>query len=259
MALDRARLETIGRAVPGVPQTWRALLRAKARLLQLWNRWVKRHPVEVVKSNSKEAFDYFFDQDEFIETEYLCQARLDFLQNVAEFCGSVAEKTDGEDSLLRVIDIGCGTGHLLLALGDRIDQPLHLYGLDFSDSAIRRARQLVKSAQFVVASVYAIPYPDESFDLVTCTETLEHLERPESALQEMSRVLRTGGHLVITVPNGAEDDWSGHVNFWNAEELRQLIVPYGVQHVAPTPPDGDLLAHAIKTASAKQMATGAER
>ena len=252
MALDRARLETIGRAVPGARQAWLVLVRARARLTQLWTRWIERHPAEVVKSNSKKAFDYFYDQDEFIETEYLSKARLDFLSNVAEFCSSVATRSNGKESPLRVIDIGCGTGHLLLALNDRLQQPLRLYGLDFSDSAIRRCRRLMRSAEFNVASVYEIPYPNENFDMITCTETMEHLEQPSTALQEMSRVLRPGGHLVITVPDGAKDDWSGHLNFWSAEELRQLLMPYGVRKVESMPPDGDLLVYAVKPGDGRQ-------
>ena len=248
MVLDRVRLESIGKAAPGARQAWHALSRFRQaiRRRHWWKRWVERQPAEVVKSNSKKAFDYFFDQDEFIETDYLCQARLNLLAYVAEYCSSVATRIDGEANPLRVIDVGCGTGHLLLELGNRLHTPLRLYGLDFSDSAVRRSRRLVPSAEFVVTSVYEIPYPDDNFDIVTCTETLEHLQRPEEALEEMFRVLKPGGQLVVTVPDGTKDDSDGHANFWSAAGLRRLLLPYGVQRVVPVQPDGDLLAHATK-------------
>lgn len=248
MALDRVRLESIGKAVPGARQAWHALsgFRQAVRRRHWWKRWVERQPAEVVKSNSKKAFDYFFNQDEFIETEYLCQARLNFLAYVAEYCSSVDRRIDGEANPLRVIDVGCGTGHLLLALSNRLHTPLRLYGLDFSDSAVRRSRQLVPSVEFVVASAYELPYPDDNFDMVTCTETLEHLQWPEEALKEMFRVLKPGGQLVVTVPDGTKDDWDGHANFWSAAGLRRLLLPFGVQRVVPVPPDGDLLAHVTK-------------
>jgi len=248
MDSDHARLRSMGKAVPGAREGWRTLTRLRLAITRRrwWRRWVERQPLEVVKSNSKKAFDYFFDQDEFIENDYLCQARLNFLANVAEYCKSVAIGTDGEADSLNVIDVGCGTGHLLLALSTRLSKPPRLYGLDFSDSAIRRSKRLLPTAEFVVASVYDIPYPDDNFDMVTCTETLEHLQRPEDALKEMFRVLRPGGQLVVTVPDGAKDDWDGHANFWSAAELRHLLLPSRVQRVVPVPPDGDLLAHAIK-------------
>jgi hypothetical protein len=69
----------------------------------------------------------------------------------------------------------------------------------------------------------------------------------------MSRILRPDGQLIVTVPDGAEDDWDGHVNFWSAADLWRLLLPYGVQQVTPVPPDGDLLAHAIKPSASGRL------
>lgn len=244
MALDRARLESIGRAVPGARQAWHVLLRV--RQVHWWKRWVERDPTEVVKSNSKKAFNYFFDQDDFIETMYLDQDRIEFLDKVAKYCRSVLPTANQELAAPRIIDVGCGTGHLLLALSNQLQRPLRLYGLDFSDSAIRRSKKLVPNAELAMASVYEIPYPDDDFDLVTCTETLEHLERPKEALQEMLRVLKPGGQLVLTVPDGGKDDWDGHVNFWTATELLHFLLPYGLPHVVEWVQEAALVAHVTK-------------
>ena len=46
-----------------------------------------------------------------------------------------------------------------------------------------------------------LPYADEEFDAVTCVEGLEHIENPQQAVREFSRLLRRGGHLIVTVPN----------------------------------------------------------
>ena len=46
-----------------------------------------------------------------------------------------------------------------------------------------------------------LPYADESFDFITCVEGLEHIENPQQAVREFARLLRPGGHLVVTVPN----------------------------------------------------------
>lgn len=46
-----------------------------------------------------------------------------------------------------------------------------------------------------------LPYDDSSFDYITCVEGLEHIENPQQAIREFSRLLKTGGHLIITIPN----------------------------------------------------------
>jgi ubiquinone/menaquinone biosynthesis C-methylase UbiE len=48
---------------------------------------------------------------------------------------------------------------------------------------------------------HALPYPDSSFDYVTCIEGLEHIENPHQALREFSRLLRQGGQVILSVPN----------------------------------------------------------
>ena len=46
-----------------------------------------------------------------------------------------------------------------------------------------------------------LPFPDRSFDYVTCLEGLEHIENPQQAMREFARVLKPGGHLIVSVPN----------------------------------------------------------
>ena len=48
---------------------------------------------------------------------------------------------------------------------------------------------------------HALPYADDSFDNITCIEGLEHIENPHQALREFSRILRQGGHLILSIPN----------------------------------------------------------
>lgn len=52
----------------------------------------------------------------------------------------------------------------------------------------------------IVSDIVAIPEPDASFDAIMCTEVLEHLPNPIQALNEFSRLLKVGGHLIITAP-----------------------------------------------------------
>ena len=70
-----------------------------------------------------------------------------------------------------------------------------------------------------------------SFDLVLCTEVLEHLERPLDALEQLRLLRAPGGRLVATVPDGEMDDFEGHVSFWSLDDFRALLSHAGTAHV----------------------------
>lgn len=219
------------------------------------DRWIYRKPTEVVKSNKKKAFDYFFSQDEFIQTDYLREDRLEFYDRVADYCVPQLVRSASEPAGFRLIDVGCGTGHFLLALRRRVGDAGELSGLDFSSAAIARARNVVPDATFTEADIYEIPFPDDSFDFVTSLETLEHLKTPRVALDEMVRICKPTGRMVITVPNADEDEWKGHVNFWTVDTLSEFLAPAGAVEVIKIP--GALLA-CVGMASASVLPIGTE-
>ena len=68
----------------------------------------------------------------------------------------------------------------------------------------------------------------EQFDLVVCTEVLEHLHEPERAVDVLRRLCAPGGRVALTVPDGAQDAWEGHVNFWDESDLRTFLRPSGL-------------------------------
>jgi SAM-dependent methyltransferase len=108
----------------------------------------------------------------------------------------------------RVLDYGCGPGHLLAALLDA--GVAEARGCDASPESVTRANaRLAGRARWggaVVVPRPPAPWPDGSFDVVTCVETLEHL--PEDLLvpvvRELARLAAPGGAVVVTTPN-AED------------------------------------------------------
>src|SRR5438132_3244394 len=100
------------------------------------------------------------------------------------------------DSLL---DAGCGDGLYLEAIGSGASR---LVGTDISDRILETARATATRSgvepELVRANVESLPFPDRSFDVVLCTQVIEHLLAPAEGLHELARVLRPGGTLVIT-------------------------------------------------------------
>lgn len=97
----------------------------------------------------------------------------------------------------KYLDIGSGKGELLNSFAERFPG-LQLFACDYSDHLMKRPGQKV---ELVDLNQQPLPYPDQEFDIVTCSETLEHLENYWGVLREIFRVLRPGGIAVLSTPN----------------------------------------------------------
>ena len=99
-----------------------------------------------------------------------------------------------------VLDVGCGTGYLPRLLADRVTSEGQVTGLDASPAMIGYSRHHAPAnCSYVTAEAQDIPLPDKSFDAVISSFALHHIAPTAraAALQEMFRVLRPGGHLLI--------------------------------------------------------------
>ena len=104
----------------------------------------------------------------------------------------------GEGRPATVLDAGCGEGVVTEWLRDGLPGA-RVVGVDASNDALREASERVPEASFEPGDVQALPFADGSFDLVVCTEVLEHVADPRAALVELRRVSR--GRVVVTVPH----------------------------------------------------------
>jgi ubiquinone/menaquinone biosynthesis C-methylase UbiE len=107
-----------------------------------------------------------------------------------------------------VLDIGCGSA---LVADQLSDEPVHYIGIDFGghhiESAAKRHRDEPSATlrtSFIRGDGEHLPLRDASVDVVVFTEVIEHLVQPELAVWEIARVLRPGGHLVMTTNNASE-------------------------------------------------------
>src|SRR5262249_52993072 len=96
----------------------------------------------------------------------------------------------------RVLDIGCGTGYGVAELAH--DAALAV-GIDPAAEAFGEARD--GRAQLIRASAAALPFPPQSFELVTAFEVIEHLSDWPHLLEEARRVLCAGGMFLVSTPN----------------------------------------------------------
>ena len=92
-----------------------------------------------------------------------------------------------------VVDIGCGSGKLLSKISSA-----HKYGVDISATYLSEA--LTSGATLIKSEVEDLPYLDGFFDCVICTDVLEHVMRLDDAVDELDRILKSGGILIIRVP-----------------------------------------------------------
>lgn len=105
----------------------------------------------------------------------------------------------------KVLDVGCGTGLLTRLSAKRLDYESHVVGVDLSDGALAKARELSNAegldqrVEFRKGDAERLELADESFDVVLSLYTLRHLPDPDRALREIVRVLRPGGRAVIGV------------------------------------------------------------
>jgi len=165
--------------------------------------------------------------DHEAQEAYLSPACLAFYDEVANLPQSKGIDCNGK----HIADVGCGTGHLLLSVR-KAYRPLSMTGLDFSETAIEIARTNVPEATFLCHDIYDSS-KEHRFDILFCTETLEHLLFPDRALRNLLPLLNRPGIAVITVPDGRKDTFRGHINFWSPESwevfVREVCQPSEVE------------------------------
>ena len=187
----------------------------------------------VTRGNSRSAYETLYSSDKLL-SEYLAPERLEFYDVVAAVAAGLEPRS--------VVDVGCGSGHLLRALLDR-REIADAAGLDYAAAAIERARRLVPEGTFTVGDIHTFD-AGRTFDVVLCTEVLEHVEDPGAARHALGRLVSPGGHVVATVPDGEQDEWEGHANFWSRDEFGAFLDPLGAVDVRVV--GGDVLLAVVR-------------
>jgi len=153
----------------------------------------------------------------------------------------------------KVLDLGCGTGRHTSAVA-RLKQVIAI-GLDINlaDARVAKKRLLYEQELGVqgggvwgilVADVTALPFKDNAYDCVICSEVLEHVPRQDAAIHEATRVVRPGKDLVISVPRflpericwALSEDYhkanNGHIRIYKKKELIKRLEQAGLKNWA---------------------------
>ena len=99
-----------------------------------------------------------------------------------------------------ILDVGCGRGNSFELL-DEYFNPDHISGIEVDESLLGDAQKQAEarrcSVDLITGNAEAMPYPDQSFDMVFCHQSFHHIVQHEKAMQEFYRVLKPGGILLF--------------------------------------------------------------
>lgn len=102
----------------------------------------------------------------------------------------------------RVLDVGCASGWLTSRIAHVLPRA-KVVGVDISPKMITYAKVAHPEVNFICADAHKLPFPNKSFDLIVCTETLEHVVDPLKVLKEIRRCLSNKGIVIISMDSGS--------------------------------------------------------
>ncbi|QAA34003.1 class I SAM-dependent methyltransferase [Clostridium manihotivorum] len=181
---------------------------------------------EIYKEKTKETFD---KQAKIYDATY-------YGKHASKLYTKVIDKVEGLNCS-NVLDVGCGTGNILSLLAN--EDNLKLFGMDFSQAMLDKAKEKLKDrAELKFGDSEHIPWEDNHFDGLICTDSFHHYTEPKKVLKEMARVLRPNGSLIIgdpwlISPFKTIGNWSlkfskgGDYRIYSKKEITELLIDCG--------------------------------
>lgn len=109
-----------------------------------------------------------------------------------------------------ILDVGCGPGSITIDLAKHVLPHGHVVGVEYVSDPLPAAQSLadaegVSNVSFQVGDIHALPFEDDSFDVVHAHQVLQHIADPVAAVREMRRVVKKGG--IVAVRESASLTW----------------------------------------------------
>jgi len=139
--------------------------------------------------------------------EYLCNHPFFLVRWIENSRRDLLAKTVAPKPGEIVADIGCERGHLLSMLNYRCPQLKKVYGVDLSKYALGEAKRIAEwegwasKAEFIYCDARKIKLPDNSVDVAISSNVLEHLPDPQKGFDELVRITKPGGRIILNLPN----------------------------------------------------------
>lgn len=146
----------------------------------------------------------------------------------------------------RILDLGCGTGWAVRYAANLVNQRGEFYGIDISSKMIERAKASssnCKNVFFYRTSAEQLPFSDDFFDFIICSNSFHHYFCPDKVLSEVHRVLKSKGRIYIL--DGTGDDFivrmfdkrtkkkdPSHVKLYSTQEYKALFAQAKLNYIA---------------------------
>ena len=132
----------------------------------------------------------------------------------------------------KVLDVGCGSGQFMEILTQSLKSFESVTGIDVDETILREARMNLTgdAFRFITASSQSLPFEEGSFDFVSISKTLHHVENDRQTIAEMMRVLKPGGFVLINemIRDGLSESQQSHMHYHHLRaEIDNLI---GISH-----------------------------
>ena len=151
---------------------------------------------------------------------------------------------------MRLLDAGCGSGrHICHAYNN---YAVDVVGVDKNENDLAKTRSLLQAISstkyhennwsLICTDITNLSFPDESFDVIICSEVLEHVVMADLALNELTRLLKRGGIMAISIPQffpericwALSDDYhneaGGHIRIYKKKELLRMLSSVGLKY-----------------------------
>ena len=201
---------------------------------------MERKRIEWTEEKSNRLYDYIAENPPLESSFFGYQVGEGVVNFLRYFVKDLEKK--------KVLDYGCGSGHILSHM---LKQGIHAYGVDMSSGQIELVNSRFQDNPFfgggLIFDGQKLPYEDNFFEVITCTEVIEHVlpKHMDLFLNELYRILSENGTILFTTPNNEDFTKNeiccpecntvfhkhGHVNKYTKSSLRDLLENQGFETV----------------------------